>query len=181
MTPTRKRATRPLARLLLDAVNDEVRGTVSATAYEAVDADALQAASFMHRIAPAVYVHLHGAGDAPAKLLEPMLRQYRDQFARHLQVLTDLAHLAATLDNACIGWVAMKGPVLAERLWSQPDLRMYFDLDILVDRRNFGDAIDALVGAGSEIVDQTAECAQHPPAAVGRTALSCRIVGARSA
>jgi hypothetical protein len=153
-TPTRPRATRPLAQLLLDAVDDEVRGTVSATAYESVDADALQAAGFVHRISPAVYVHLQQAGDAPAELLEPMLWQYRAQLARHLQVLTDLAHLATTLGDAGIAWAAMKGPVLAERLWSRPDLRMYFDLDILVDRRSFGDAIEVLVDAGSEMVDQ---------------------------
>jgi hypothetical protein len=153
-TPTRKRAIRPLAQLLLDAVDDEVRGTVAATAYEALDGDALQAASFMHRISPAVYVHLHRGGGAPAELLEPMLRQYQAQLARHLQVLSDLAHLATTLDDAGIAWAAMKGPVLAERLWSRPDLRMYFDLDILVDRRSFGDAIDVLLEAGSEVVDQ---------------------------
>ncbi|MDQ1465445.1 MAG: hypothetical protein QOC73_2386 [Actinomycetota bacterium] len=148
------RGEHPLARLLIDSIDDSVRGTRSALTYAGVDADALEAAVFVHKIAPAVYVHLRDAGDAPKALLEPMQQRYQLQVARQLQVMSDAAGLVAALTQTGVAWAAMKGPVLAERLWSRPDLRTYIDLDILVDRRRFGDVLDALLESGAQMVDQ---------------------------
>jgi hypothetical protein len=150
----KSRADQPLARLLLDSIDDSVRGTVSSAAYAGVEADALESAVFIHKIAPAVYVHLRDSGDAPSSLIEPMMQRYQLQVARQLQVLSDLAGLSNVLTDAGVAWAAMKGPVLAERLWSRPDLRTYIDLDILVDRRRFGDVLDTLIAHGSTMVDQ---------------------------
>jgi hypothetical protein len=151
---TQSRANHPLARLLLDSIDDSVRGTVSSSAYEGVEAAELESAVFIHKIAPAVYIHLRDSGDAPASLLEPMLQRYQLQVARQLQVSSDLARLSTVLTDAGVAWAAMKGPVLAERLWSRPDLRTYIDLDILVDRRRFGDVLDTLLANGATMVDQ---------------------------
>ncbi|MDQ1484569.1 MAG: hypothetical protein QOJ62_262 [Actinomycetota bacterium] len=150
----RRRSDHPLARLLLDSIDDEIRGTVPLSAYGDVNAADVETASFIHKVTPAVYLHLRGSGDAPPEMVEPLMRRYQGQVARHLQVLADLAALAKTLDGTDISWAVMKGPVLAERLWSRPDLRMYYDLDILVDRRRFGDVLELLVATGSKLLEQ---------------------------
>jgi len=152
-----RRAAEPLARLLLDAVDDAVRGTVPFSAYRGVDADTLGDAVFTHKVAPAVYLHLKDADGVPPEILAPMHERYQQQIVRQLKVQADLAFLATTLNDANLAWAAMKGPVLSERLWARPDLRQYIDLDILVDRRSFGRVVEALLSAGAEMVDRNWE------------------------
>jgi hypothetical protein len=149
-----KRAAHPLARLLLDSIDDSVRGNVSASAYADIKPDDLEAAVFTHKIAPAVYLHLRDAGDAKPELVELMLERYQLQVARQLQVMSDVAGLSAALNAAGVAWATMKGPVVAQRLWARPDLRTYIDLDILVDRRRFGDVLEMLLTNGCQMVDQ---------------------------
>lgn len=152
-----RRAADPLARLLLDSIDDTRRGSVPASAYPGVTADALGAAVFIHKVAPAVYLHLREDPEAPAVLVEPMLERYQQQMVRQLQVQADIAHVSQALGSAGLAWLTMKGPSLAEHLWSRPDLRQYIDLDILVDRRSFGAVLDTLIASGAEMVDQNWE------------------------
>ncbi|MEQ8840147.1 MAG: nucleotidyltransferase family protein [Acidimicrobiales bacterium] len=56
---------------------------------------------------------------------------------------------AEVLDDYDIPWLAFKGPVVASYL-ARPELRGFNDLDLLVARDRFGDAIDALVSIGGE-------------------------------
>lgn len=149
----RRRLAEPLARLLLDSIDDSVRGTMPFSAYEGIDVDSLNAAVFTHRVEPPVYLHLRDAGGAPTDLLDSMRARYQFQIGRQLQVQADLAQLSAVLGDANLPWLTMKGPVLAERLWARPDLRQYVDLDILVDRRDFGRVLDALIASGAEMID----------------------------
>jgi Uncharacterised nucleotidyltransferase len=153
----RRRAAEPLARLLLDSIDDARRGTIAGSEYAGVSLDDLDAAVFMHKVAPAVYLHLRNAADAPAELVDALRARYQQQIARQLQVQADLAQLATVMSDAGIPWVTMKGPSLAEHLWSRPDLRQYIDLDILVDRHHFGAVLDTLVASGSEMVDRNWE------------------------
>lgn len=147
------KADQPLVRLLLDSIDDDVRGTKPASAYPGIDPVSLSAATFIHKVAPAVYLHLRGDENVPAELLAPMRERYQLQVARQLLVAADLATVGRTLGDLGQPWVAIKGPVLAERLWARPDLRQYVDLDVLVDRRRFGDVLDALLAAGAEMTD----------------------------
>ncbi|MGH8888890.1 MAG: nucleotidyltransferase family protein [Acidothermaceae bacterium] len=149
-----RRAADPLARLLLDSIDDSRRGAVPASAYPGLTAEALGAAVFIHKVAPAVYLHLREDADAPAELLEAMRDRYQQQILRQLQVQADIGQVSQVLGDAHLPWLTMKGPALAEHLWSRPDLRQYIDLDILVDRRAFGAVLDALVGSGAEMVDR---------------------------
>ena len=149
-----RRAAEPLARLMLDSIDDSRRGAVPVSAYPGVSAEALDAAVFMHRVAPAVYLHLREDPDTPVDLLEPMRDRYQQQILRLLQVQADITHVSQVFSGAGLAWLTMKGAALAEHLWSRPDLRQYNDLDILVDRRSFGVALDALVDSGAEMVDR---------------------------
>jgi hypothetical protein len=72
----------------------------------------------------------------------------RRALTRHLRMLRTLAKAGAALDAAGIGWVIVKGPVLATRWYRDPGGRDYYDLDLLVAPDAFTAAIDALAGAG---------------------------------
>lgn len=147
------RRRRPLARLLLDAVDDDTRGNWPQGGYPGVTVDALARALFIHKVGPAVHVHMDGSDAAPS-LRAVAKERYDQQIERQAQVAGDIAVLAEVLSDLGVAWATVKGPVLAERLWNRPDLRQYADLDIVVDRRRLGDVVDALLGAGAEMIDR---------------------------
>jgi hypothetical protein len=139
---------------MLDAIDDATRGAVPFRSYaDGVTLADLDAALFTHKIAPAVYLHLKDDPDVPADIAQLLRERYSAQMVRQLQVQADVVALSEVLGRAGLAWAAMKGPVLAQRLWSRPDLRQYIDLDILVDRRKFGQVLDVLIADGAEMVD----------------------------
>ena len=90
----------------------------------------------------------------PRQLLDPLRATHRDQMLRHMRRLAELSRVARALDAADISWVVVKGPVLSERLWPRSDMRQYADLDVVVDRRQLGEALDALEEGGATLVDR---------------------------
>jgi hypothetical protein len=58
------------------------------------------------------------------------------------------------LDDAGVRWLAVKGPVASDLHWPRPDLREYYDLDVVVDRRQWPDALRALESVGCVYVDR---------------------------
>jgi hypothetical protein len=68
----------------------------------------------------------------------------------HLLLTGVLGGLSRALDDAGLSWVAMKGPVVAGRLYPEVGDRAYSDLDLLVDRRDFPPAMRLLEGLGYE-------------------------------
>lgn len=77
---------------------------------------------------------------------------WREQMALQLGVAVDLATLARSLDG--LRYAVVKGPALADTVYPRNDLRAYCDLDALVDRRHFGEALERLVSAGATLVDR---------------------------
>ncbi len=146
-----ERVQRPLARLLLDSMSEPRRGQIDWEAYSGVRVAELLDAIDMHKIGPAVYVHLKGAG-APAEIMAQLHRRYQAQIIRQMQLRADLGAISRLLGE--LPWVAIKGPVLAEHAWSRPDLRQYADLDLVVDRLRFPEVLDMLLGAGAAMVDE---------------------------
>jgi Uncharacterised nucleotidyltransferase len=144
---------RPLARLLLDALRTHPSSTLDAQVAQLSVTEVVLAAA-IHRITPAVYRYAALAEGTPPAWIPPLQRRRHDQLMRHLRAMADLEAVAAALDGADVPWVAIKGPVLAENVWPRPDLREYTDLDILVDRRHFARALDALAAAGANPLDR---------------------------
>lgn len=72
----------------------------------------------------------------------------------HVTTLADLRAAGDVLSAAGVPWVVFKGPVLAAAVYSRPDLRSYGDLDLLVPRRHFARAVEALTAAGGELLDR---------------------------
>ena len=119
-----------------------------------VDPDLVLRSSVEHRCAPALYLWLRGQDGVPRQLLDPLRATHRDQMLRHMRRLAELSRVARALDAADISWVVVKGPVLSERLWPRSDMRQYADLDVVVDRRQLGEALDALEEGGATLVDR---------------------------
>jgi hypothetical protein len=78
----------------------------------------------------------------------------RTQFARHVQLSSELLALGDRLTQSRIPWAAMKGPVVSEELHRRPDLRSAVDLDILVAPERLGEAIRALQDGGCRLLER---------------------------
>jgi hypothetical protein len=74
--------------------------------------------------------------------------------AEHERAARDLVWLSRVLDDAGLPWAVLKGPVLAWHIYPETDARSFGDLDVLVDPRDFGDALTALESAGAELLDR---------------------------
>ena len=123
-------------------------------AWGGVDTDLVFDTSVEHRCAPALYLWLRGQDGVPPELVEALWAAHRDQTMRHMRTLAELSRVKGALDAAGIRWVVVKGPVLSERLWPRSDMRQYADLDVVVDRRQLGEALDALEEGGATLVDR---------------------------
>jgi hypothetical protein len=143
-----------LIALLLDALDESRRGQVPWSAYAGIAADRVEPAAQLHTISPSVYVHLHASPETPAMLLQQLRRRHQAQVVRQLQVRADLGEVADLLSDLGVPWATVKGPVLAEYVWGRADLRQYSDLDVVIDRRQFRDVLDALLSSGATMIDQ---------------------------
>lgn len=111
---------------------------------------ALPCAAAIHRVAGAVRDALDGVDAVPASVTAQLDAVRQRAALRHLLITGTLDAIGRTFDAAGLRWVAMKGPVLAARLYPAVGDRAYADLDLLVDRRDFPDAMRILEGAGYE-------------------------------
>ena len=150
-------ALRPLAQLLLDSVRDAGGQSTPQALDERlaeIPVDKVAAAGALHRITPAVACHIERLDGAPEEWGEPLRWLRHAQLLRHLRARADLELVQSALDAAGIVWVAVKGPVCSDLDWPRPDLREYYDLDLVVDRHRLGDALGALEAAGCTYVDR---------------------------
>lgn len=106
-----------------------------------------------HRVTPALARHLAGVDGVAPDLAAALADERTEQVLRHLSTLADLGPLAAALDGADVPWVVVKGPVAAATIWPAPDMRGYYDLDVVVHPARFADAIDLLLDLGAEQLD----------------------------
>jgi hypothetical protein len=143
---------RDLGRFLVGALQYS-DGPTAAADWLSLPAPSVVEAADRHHVAPAVCRYAQATG-APAELLETLQTRYDEQLLRHLTAVGDLEWLAGILEHLGVPWLVMKGPVLADVLWPRPDMREYYDLDVLVARRHFGAVIEGLVDGGAQLVDR---------------------------
>ncbi|MGH1561890.1 nucleotidyltransferase family protein [Mumia sp. DW29H23] len=142
---------RPLAQLLVDAVSGADR-TQQPWDLDLPELRDVAVASHMHRVTPAVASVLAARPDAGRWAALQHVRH--EQLMRHLRAREDLRTLGDALTSAGIAWVAVKGPVLSDLVWPRPDMREYYDLDVVVDRTAFADAMKVLEDVGCTLVDR---------------------------
>lgn len=144
---------RSLTAALVAAVNYDGDPAVAGPDWSVHQAATLVEAADAHRIAPALW-RLASVTGAPSAVVDPLRSLYDDQMIRHLTVEADLGWAAGMLDRAGVPWVAIKGPVLSDVLWPRPDMRQYYDLDLLVDRHHFETVIMTLIEGGAQLIDR---------------------------
>jgi hypothetical protein len=120
----------------------------------AADPDGVLALARYHGVTGMLYDGLRRAGAAPPAILEPVVAAYEASVHRHLRSSWDLARVGHALDAASVSWVVVKGPAAVELLYGGAGGRSYADLDLLVDPRRFGPAIEALEAAGLRMLDR---------------------------
>ena len=113
-----------------------------------VPRDLLPAAE-LHGIPGVVQELCSGAG-----LEVPGLRDaVRSAVARHHRALADLALVGGALGAVGVGWLVVKGPVLAEMYYLSPGLRSSVDLDVLVAPDDLSRAVKAFEAVGFRVLD----------------------------
>ena len=113
----------------------------------------LPLAAERHGIAMASAVALAHC-DMPDVVRLQLAGRLRVGVTRQALLSLELSRLGAALDRASITWVAVKGPTVAERFYPRADLRSYVDLDLLVARAEYGDALAVLQKAGGSFVER---------------------------
>lgn len=107
-----------------------------------------------HGVSVYLYRCMRTEPAADAMLLAALRRDFQRFSARDIAIRRDLSHLARCLDAAGVRWLLFKGPVLADTVYPEPDMRVYGDLDVLVDATVFPRALRALEDAGARVLEQ---------------------------
>jgi GNAT superfamily N-acetyltransferase len=107
--------------------------------------DVLQRAR-RHRVEHGIVDHLVGTGTAPA-----WLTTHRDELLTiaRLERLRALHAIDAMRRTLPVDFIAVKGPVAALRWYDDPNHRTFGDVDVLIRRSNFVEALEALDAAGA--------------------------------
>ena len=139
------------------ALTDCVRQMPSNAMQEVVDRGLLPRlveAGRYHRVLNMVHLAVRDLPAADAELKAALNRYYLHQIGHHLRALADLGSLSDVFSEHAVPWLLVKGPVLSECVYERPDLRVYNDLDVVIDREAFPEAIDVLEAAGFTLLDR---------------------------
>jgi len=114
------------------------------------DPKALLSRAEVHGVAGVVFPALRSTDLTPSLARELHLRQSARQldFEAHLDLLS---RIDAVFEEHGIEAVALKGPLLAERLYDSPSARPTSDVDLLVREADLDRAVEALRALGYEI------------------------------
>jgi hypothetical protein len=116
-------------------------------AIAALDWDATATRAEHERLAPILYAALRG-GSAPAPVLARLRAAWMAAEREHLAAGPQLRDLVTGFERADIQTILLKGPRLAADYYSDPALRPFTDLDLLVRRRDRERAIAVLTALG---------------------------------
>jgi hypothetical protein len=116
-------------------------------AIAALDWDATATRAEHERLAPILYVALRG-GAAPPLVLARLRGAWMAAERQHLMAGPQLRELVAAFGRAGIETILLKGPLLAADYYSDPALRPFTDLDLLVRRRDRERAIEVATALG---------------------------------
>jgi hypothetical protein len=106
-----------------------------------------------HGISPLVHQVAAQLPGLEPTVAEQLTSSYHHAVRQHLFVLDDLAAIHTWLDDLDDPWLVVKGPVLAEVLYTRRDQRAYSDLDVVVPRGALEATVHRLVDHGAVPVD----------------------------
>lgn len=131
-------------------------GTDPRTALDQCSAEALgllpEAAEY-HGISMLVYAALRRIGFEDTTVAGALGSAFRGYVVTSLRTAHDQLVVRNALDGAGLPWAILKGPMLSEIYYGDPSARSSTDLDVLVDPRDLGAALDVLADAGAALID----------------------------
>jgi hypothetical protein len=139
------------------------RDRVRELAREVADWDALASAAEYHGLTGLLRSLLEeSCPDLVAQDVTSLLRKdYRDSAARNLILTSQVFSLIDLFQAEGIDVMPLKGPVLAERLYPDPVLRPFSDLDLLVRKRDVARASSILAQQGYALSPHLARLSLH--------------------
>lgn len=114
----------------------------------------LLAAARWHRVGGLVSARLCDDGAVPPALAARAWAMAEHDGRARRKVDEELHLVADALAGSGMPWLVVKGPVIAHLCYPDPSLRSYRDLDVVVPRSAFAEALDALSSAGYELIDR---------------------------
>jgi Uncharacterised nucleotidyltransferase len=109
------------------------------------------------KLYPMVYVRLRAHTDrVPPEVLQTLAAHHRKNLLLELRRAADLKRIDAALGAAGIGFLILKGPVLAAMVYPERAARTMLDLDLLLAQEDFAPAIAALETIGYRVPRQFA-------------------------
>ena len=112
----------------------------------AAPVDQLPAAAMLHHVGGTVLGGLDGVVGVPPPVREALTKLRQRAAVDHLVAVGGLSQIADAFEG--LAWVVMKGPELAARLYPDVGDRAYTDVDLLVSRRDFPEAMTILTELG---------------------------------
>jgi len=101
-----------------------------------------------HRLLPAVFAALHDRDDVPAGIRSVIDARHDAHILKTLRFSAELVRIARHFADRGIETLAHKGPVLAQKLYADPAMRQFGDLDLLIRGRDVPRAKPALAELG---------------------------------
>jgi hypothetical protein len=103
-----------------------------------------------HRVLPALFRSLSGRDDVPDSIQSALRARFQNHSLRVLRFSAELVRVVHHFSEAGIPVLAHKGPLLGHMLYSDPAMRQFGDLDLLVAPEDVSKARAALQQLGYE-------------------------------
>jgi len=119
-------------------LNDAHKKSIKNMDPKDVDWDYLIQLSFHHRVMPLLYRSLNSSGktEVPDEFMEKLRHRYLSNTTENIYLTGELLKILDLLEGQDILAVPFKGPVLAHYLYGNIALRQFFDLDVLIHRKD---------------------------------------------
>jgi len=130
----------------------ETRARLGQLAARPLDWETVLNRSWWHRIRPLTYRHLisQPPGTVPDSVLAELAGHVSELRERNQRLSRVLANVADYFEAAGLRGLVFKGPTLSEDAYGDLSLRECGDLDLLVDRNDFGRIAEVLTAQGFE-------------------------------
>ena len=113
----------------------------------------LPEAAEYHGISMLVHSALRRIGFEDTPAADALGSAFRAYVGTSLRTAHDQLVVRTALDGAGLAWAILKGPMLSEIYYGDASARSSTDLDVLVDPRDLGAALDVLADAGAQLID----------------------------
>jgi len=135
-------------------IDEDTAQRIRSLASGPIDWDYLFRLARRHAIVPLVYTQLrqHSSDLMPAEDLLRFKKNYQENVARNQIFAAELVRIIKSLSAVGVQSLPFKGPTLALFAYSDPSLRRFVDLDVIVRREHVFKARDVLLQLGYETI-----------------------------